>query len=130
MISVATLALFAHVSAAGIMPQRIVPNKIVYPVGEKGWADVVFTNTSAKAERAPYVVTDSWDVDGSSREICRGEEALARKDYTTALKFFEESTTYPAKLQAGRPGENSAMERAVKAREQAGALKAILKEIE
>ena len=56
---------------AGIRPQRIVPNKIVYGVGEKGWADIVFTNASVKAERAAYVVTDSWDIDGSKREICR-----------------------------------------------------------
>ena len=26
-------------------------------------------------------------------------------DYRTALKFFEESTTYPENLQAGRPGD-------------------------
>ena len=72
-IMMATTVLSAWAVSAGVLPQRIVPNKIVYPVGEKGWADVVFTNTSAKAERAPYVVTDSWDVDGSMREICRGE---------------------------------------------------------
>ncbi|MBQ0032282.1 MAG: hypothetical protein KBT68_05730, partial [bacterium] len=34
-----------------------------------------------------------------------GKKAMTRKDYTTALKFFEESTTYPANLQAGRPGD-------------------------
>ena len=34
-----------------------------------------------------------------------GKEAMAKKDFTTALKFFEESTTYPANLQAGRPGD-------------------------
>ena len=30
---------------------------------------------------------------------------MGKKDYKTALKFFEESTTYPANLQAGRPGD-------------------------
>ena len=34
-----------------------------------------------------------------------GKEAMAKKDYKTALKYFEESTTYPANLQAGRPGD-------------------------
>lgn len=34
-----------------------------------------------------------------------GREAMAKKDYKTALKYFEESTTYPANLQAGRPGD-------------------------
>ena len=34
-----------------------------------------------------------------------GKEAMAKKDYAVALKFFEESTTYPANLQAGRPGD-------------------------
>ena len=30
---------------------------------------------------------------------------MAKKDYKTALKYFEESTTYPENLQAGRPGD-------------------------
>ena len=34
-----------------------------------------------------------------------GKAAMAKGDYKTALKFFEESTTYPANLQAGRPGD-------------------------
>ena len=34
-----------------------------------------------------------------------GKEAMKKGDYQTALKFFEESTTYPANLQAGRPGD-------------------------
>ncbi|MBR4652886.1 MAG: hypothetical protein IKO72_05950, partial [Kiritimatiellae bacterium] len=34
-----------------------------------------------------------------------GKEAMAKNDYRTALKFFEESTTYPENLQAGRPGD-------------------------
>lgn len=34
-----------------------------------------------------------------------GKEAMAKKNFQTALKFFEESTTYPANLQAGRPGD-------------------------
>ena len=34
-----------------------------------------------------------------------GQEAMAKKDYQTALKYFAESTTYPANLQAGRPGD-------------------------
>lgn len=34
-----------------------------------------------------------------------GREAMAKKDYEAALKYFEESTTYPANLQAGRPGD-------------------------
>ena len=34
-----------------------------------------------------------------------GKEAVAKNDYRTALKFFEESTTYPENLQAGRPGD-------------------------
>ena len=34
-----------------------------------------------------------------------GRAAMAKKDYKTALKFFEESTTYPENLQAGRPGD-------------------------
>ena len=34
-----------------------------------------------------------------------GKEAMAKGDYKTALKYFEESTTYPANLQAGRPGD-------------------------
>ena len=34
-----------------------------------------------------------------------GKAAMARGDYATALKFFAESTTYPANLQAGRPGD-------------------------
>ena len=34
-----------------------------------------------------------------------GREAMEKKDYKTALKYFVESTTYPANLQAGRPGD-------------------------
>ena len=34
-----------------------------------------------------------------------GREAMAKGDYKAALKFFEESTTYPENLQAGRPGD-------------------------
>ena len=34
-----------------------------------------------------------------------GKEAMAKKDFATALKYFEESTTYPENLQAGRPGD-------------------------
>ena len=34
-----------------------------------------------------------------------GREAMTKKDYKTALKYFEESTTYPENLQAGRPGD-------------------------
>ena len=34
-----------------------------------------------------------------------GNAAMAKGDYKTALTYFEESTTYPANLQAGRPGD-------------------------
>ncbi len=34
-----------------------------------------------------------------------GQAAMEKGDYKTALKFFEESTTYPENLQAGRPGD-------------------------
>ena len=34
-----------------------------------------------------------------------GREAMARGDHAAALAFFEESTTYPENLQAGRPGD-------------------------
>jgi len=34
-----------------------------------------------------------------------GKEAMAKGDFKKALKCFEESTTYPANLQAGRPGD-------------------------
>ena len=34
-----------------------------------------------------------------------GKAAMAKGDHKTALKYFEESTTYPANLQAGRPGD-------------------------
>ena len=34
-----------------------------------------------------------------------GKAAMAKRDYKTALKYFEESTTYPENLQAGRPGD-------------------------
>ena len=34
-----------------------------------------------------------------------GKAAMEKGDYKTALKFFEESTTYPENLQAGRPGD-------------------------
>ena len=34
-----------------------------------------------------------------------GRAAMDKKDYKTALKYFEESTTYPENLQAGRPGD-------------------------
>ena len=34
-----------------------------------------------------------------------GRDAMAKGDYRTALKYFEESTTYPENLQAGRPGD-------------------------
>ena len=40
-------------------------------------------------------------------EACHGlgKAAMEKKDYKTALKYFEESTTYPENLQAGRPGD-------------------------
>ena len=34
-----------------------------------------------------------------------GRQAMEAKDYGKALKYFEESTTYPSNLQAGRPGD-------------------------
>ncbi|MCR5838413.1 MAG: hypothetical protein K6G94_02105, partial [Kiritimatiellae bacterium] len=34
-----------------------------------------------------------------------GKAAMEKGDYKSALKFFEESTTYPENLQAGRPGD-------------------------
>ena len=34
-----------------------------------------------------------------------GKGYMEKGDYKTALKYFEESTTYPANLQAGRPGD-------------------------
>jgi tetratricopeptide (TPR) repeat protein len=34
-----------------------------------------------------------------------GKAAMEKGDYKAALKFFEESTTYPENLQAGRPGD-------------------------
>ena len=34
-----------------------------------------------------------------------GKAAIEKGDYKAALKFFEESTTYPENLQAGRPGD-------------------------
>ena len=34
-----------------------------------------------------------------------GKEAMTNGDYKTALAYFTESTTYPANLQAGRPGD-------------------------
>ena len=34
-----------------------------------------------------------------------GRGLMEKGDYKTALKYFEESTTYPANLQAGRPGD-------------------------
>ena len=34
-----------------------------------------------------------------------GSYYLLKEDYKTALKYFEESTTYPENLQAGRPGD-------------------------
>jgi len=34
-----------------------------------------------------------------------GRELMSRGDYRAALKYFEESTTYPENLQAGRPGD-------------------------
>ena len=34
-----------------------------------------------------------------------GKAAMEKGDYRTALKYFEESTTYPENLQAGRPGD-------------------------
>ena len=34
-----------------------------------------------------------------------GQAAMKQGDHQTALKFFEESTTYPTNLRAGRPGD-------------------------
>jgi len=34
-----------------------------------------------------------------------GRSFMEKGDYKTALKYFEESTTYPSNLQAGRPGD-------------------------
>ena len=34
-----------------------------------------------------------------------GRDLMAKRDYEAALRYFEESTTYPANLQAGRPGD-------------------------
>ena len=34
-----------------------------------------------------------------------GKAAMVKGDYKTALTYFAESTTYPANLQAGRPGD-------------------------
>ena len=77
---------------AAIMVQRIVPNKIVYAESEKGWADIVFTNTAAAVSSADYTVTDSWGVAGESREIFRGTASLDPNECKTVRIAWPGST--------------------------------------
>ena len=67
----------------GIAPLRIVPNKIVYPVGEKGWATVCFTNTAAEAKTAGFTVTERWGLDDGNREIFAGSVSLGPNESKT-----------------------------------------------
>ena len=64
---------------AGIAPLRIVPNKIVYDEGERGWFTATFTNREAKAGTAAVVVNERWGLGlaGERRELWRGEMKLA-----------------------------------------------------
>lgn len=63
---------FIVVILAAIQPLRIVPNKIVYPLNEKGTVKVVVTNTAASNASAEMRVTETWGIEGESREIYKG----------------------------------------------------------
>lgn len=62
-------------SAVGIRPLRIIPNKIVYDEGERGWFDIVLTNCSVDA-RSNVVVDEKWGLDDEGRELWRGDVVL------------------------------------------------------
>ena len=60
----------------GIRPLRIVPNKIVYDEGEKGWLDIVLTNASEDV-CVNVVVDEKWGLADEGRELWRGDVAFA-----------------------------------------------------
>ena len=76
-------AMEATVREPGIAPLRIVPNKIVYPLGEKGWATVCFTNTADEAKMTGFTVTEAWGIDDGRRDIFTGTVSLGPKESKT-----------------------------------------------
>ena len=73
----------AAVREPGIAPLRIVPNKIVYSVGENGWATICFTNTANAAKTAGFTVTEAWGINDGSREIFAGTVSLGPRESKT-----------------------------------------------
>lgn len=73
----------APIREPGIAPLRIVPNKIVYPLGEKGWATICFTNTADEAKSTEFAVTEAWGLDDGRRDIFAGTVALGPKESKT-----------------------------------------------
>ena len=67
----------------GIAPLRIVPNKIVYPLGEKGWATICFTNTADEAKTAGFTVKEAWGLGEGSRDIFAGTVSIEPKESKT-----------------------------------------------
>ena len=73
---------------AAIVPLRIVPNKIVYDVGETGTVEVVVESQGAVgggADSTELLVEEKWGVEGEGRELWRGEVELKpgeRKTFT------------------------------------------------
>ena len=71
---------------AAVVPLRIVPNKIVYPVGEKGELKVVVESRGAvrgDSDAAELRVDERWGIEGEGRELWRGQVSLTNGERRT-----------------------------------------------
>ena len=85
----------ACVLLAAVVPLRIVPNKIVYPVGEKGELKVVVESRGAvrgDADSAELIVEEKWGLEGEGRELWRGQVSLTNGERKTLSVPYPGST--------------------------------------
>ena len=61
---------------SGVVPLRIIPNKIVYPVGETGTVEVVVKNLESRISTAALLVEERWGLEERGRELYRGKVSL------------------------------------------------------
>ena len=102
---------------AAVLPLRVIPNKITYPVGEKGWFTVVLTNSEAKACSTALKVEEKWGVEGDGRVVWEGNvEIAAREGKTFRVDYPGSKVRYGHEVrvtvaQAGvRPADSSRAE--------------------
>ena len=81
---------------AAVVPLRIVPNKIVYDIGERGELKVVVRCCDVEklrgCEVAELRVEEKWGLDGEGRELWRGQVSLTNGEIRTLTIPYPGST--------------------------------------